>query len=69
MHFSRTFLISFLILTLLIGCSTEKDFIMTPLLPKINNQFTPSIIWHHSIGNGSGKYYSQLSPIYNDSIV
>ncbi|MGP1931247.1 MAG: outer membrane protein assembly factor BamB [Arsenophonus sp. ET-YP4-MAG3] len=69
MYFSRTFLISFLVLTLLIGCSIEKDFIMISPLPKIDNQFIPSIIWHRSIGDGSGEYYSQLSPIYNDSVV
>ncbi|MGP1924735.1 MAG: outer membrane protein assembly factor BamB [Arsenophonus sp. NEOnobi-MAG3] len=69
MQLTRTLLVSLLAVILLIGCSTEKDSIVMSPLPKVDNQFTPSILWHRSIGYGSGEFYSQLSPAYDDSIV
>lgn len=69
MQLGRTLLVSLLAVTLLMGCSTEKDSIVMSPLPEVDNQFSPSITWHRSIGDGSGKYYSQLSPAYDDSVV
>ncbi|MFS1538479.1 MAG: outer membrane protein assembly factor BamB [Candidatus Phlomobacter fragariae] len=69
MQLGRTLLVGLLAATLLMGCSTEKDSIVISPLPEVDNQFIPSIIWHRSIGDGSGRYYSQLSPAYDDSVV
>ncbi|MFP3019563.1 MAG: outer membrane protein assembly factor BamB [Arsenophonus sp.] len=70
MKLGRRILFSLLNVTLLIGCSIKKDSIFTSTtLPNIESQFIPSIIWRHSIGNGIQKYYSQLSPVYDNSIV
>ncbi|MGP1928488.1 MAG: outer membrane protein assembly factor BamB [Arsenophonus sp. NC-WZS1-MAG3] len=69
MQLARTLLVGLLVVTLLMGCSTEKDSVMISPLPEVNNKFTPSIIWHHSIGDGSGEFYSKLSPAYDDFIV
>lgn len=69
MQLGRTLLVGLLAVTLLMGCSTEKDSIVMSPLPEVDNQFRPSITWHRSIGDGSGKYYSQLSPAYDDSVV
>lgn len=69
MQLARTLFVGLLAITLLIGCSMERDSIVMSPLPEVDNQFTPSIIWHRSIGDGSGKYYSQLSPAYDDSVV
>lgn len=69
MQLGRRLLVGLLAMTLLIGCSTEKDSIVMSPLPEVDNQFTPTIIWNRSVGDGSGKYYSQLSPAYDDSVV
>ncbi|MFP3029068.1 MAG: outer membrane protein assembly factor BamB [Arsenophonus sp.] len=69
MQLTRRPLVSLLAIILLMGCSTEKDSIVMYPLPEVENQFTPSILWHRSIGNGSGEFYSQLSPAYDDSVV
>ncbi|MGP1947646.1 MAG: outer membrane protein assembly factor BamB [Arsenophonus sp. NC-PG7-MAG3] len=69
MQLARTLLVSLLVVTLLMGCSTEKDSVIISPLPKVNNKFTPSIIWYRSIGDGSREFYSKLSPAYDDFIV
>ncbi|MFP3014517.1 MAG: outer membrane protein assembly factor BamB [Arsenophonus sp.] len=69
MQFGRILLIYLLTTTLLIGCSAEKKIIRLSTLHNIRNQFSPFIVWHQSIGNGSGKHYSKLSPVYSDSVV
>ncbi|MDT9587541.1 MAG: outer membrane protein assembly factor BamB [Candidatus Arsenophonus melophagi] len=69
MQFGRVLLVVFLAPALLSGCSMEKDPIVMSPLPNVEDKFSPSIIWHRSVGNGIGKYYSQLSPAYDDSVV
>ncbi|MFP3013430.1 MAG: outer membrane protein assembly factor BamB [Arsenophonus sp. NC-QC1-MAG3] len=69
MQLPRTLLVSLLVVTLLMGCSTEKDSVIISPLPEVNNKFTPSIIWSRSIGDGSREFYSKLSPAYDDFIV
>ncbi|XZQ54733.1 MAG: outer membrane protein assembly factor BamB [Arsenophonus sp.] len=69
MKLNRTFSITLFVIILLIGCSVEKDYIKVYPLPIFKNKFNPSIIWYHKIGDGIGENYSQLSPVYNDSIV
>ncbi|BGI50997.1 MAG: outer membrane protein assembly factor BamB [Arsenophonus endosymbiont of Ceratovacuna japonica] len=65
----KLYLISLFSITLLIGCSTRSYLINMSPLPIINNQFIPSIIWHQSVGDSNKKYYSQLSPVYDNFIV
>lgn len=69
MQLARILLVSLLTIILLISCSIKKDYIVISPLPKVNNNFIPSIIWHYSIGDSSVEYYSQLSPAYDDSVV
>ncbi|MGP1958451.1 MAG: outer membrane protein assembly factor BamB [Arsenophonus sp. NC-CH8-MAG3] len=69
MQLARTLLVDLLVVILLMGCSTEKDSILISPLPEVTNKFTPSIIWHRSIGDGSGEFYSKLSPAYDDFVV
>ncbi|AMA64701.1 Outer membrane protein assembly factor BamB precursor [Candidatus Arsenophonus lipoptenae] len=69
MQFNNQFLFSLLVMNLLIGCTMEKDSIMKSSLPKIKNQFNPSIVWSIPVGIGSGEYYSKLAPTYADYAV
>ncbi|MGP1956665.1 MAG: outer membrane protein assembly factor BamB [Arsenophonus sp. NC-PE1-MAG3] len=69
MQLIRTLLVGLSVVTLLMACSTEKDSIIISHLPEVKNKFIPSIIWHRSIGDGSGEFYSKLSPAYDNFVI
>lgn len=73
MQFNRTIFPGLLSITLLSGCvwfSGEEDMVttMSPL-PKVNTQFHPKMIWNSSVGTGSGYFYSNLHPTWQNSHV
>ncbi|MDR2226364.1 MAG: outer membrane protein assembly factor BamB, partial [Providencia sp.] len=51
------------------GCSSETDSIIMAPLPQVENQFTPSIVWDKSVGNGVEQFYSELAPVWDGSAV
>lgn len=69
----RKYLLPALIsVTLLSGCSLfsgEEDTVKMAPLPKVTDQFTPSVVWHTSVGNGVGDYYSNLHPAWQEGMV
>lgn len=70
MQFSKITIIVLILALCLISCSMKQhSFAVISSLPKANNKFTSSITWRHSVGNGIGEYYSQLSPTYNNSVI
>ena len=57
---------------ILTGCSlfsSEKDVVTMAELPVFEASYSPKIAWSSSVGNGVGKYYSQLSPAADDDAV
>ncbi|MGV6985199.1 outer membrane protein assembly factor BamB [Providencia hangzhouensis] len=69
MQLRKTLLVGLVASALLAGCSSETDSIIMAPLPQVENQFTPSIVWDRSVGNGVGQFYSELSPIWDGSAV
>lgn len=58
--------------TLLSGCSLfsgEEDVVKISPLPKVDNQFTPKTVWSASVGSGSGRWYINLHPAWQDNSV
>lgn len=54
---------------LVVGCSSEVDVYQPVPAPEFSNQLQVKTLWSRSVGSGVGKYYSQLSPIYDDEHV
>lgn len=48
--------------TVLYGCSSEKDVITPAPVPDVKSAFEADTVWSHGIGDGVGKYYSNLKP-------
>ncbi|MEQ5726012.1 outer membrane protein assembly factor BamB [Providencia rettgeri] len=69
MQLRKTLLVGLVASALLAGCSSETDSIIMAPLPQVENQFTPSIVWDRSVGNGVGQFYSELSPVWDGSAV
>ncbi|HHR6051961.1 TPA: outer membrane protein assembly factor BamB [Providencia alcalifaciens] len=69
MQLRKTLLVGLVASALLAGCSSETDSIVMAPLPQVENQFTPSIVWDKSIGNGVEQFYSELSPAWDGSAV
>ncbi|WP_369310685.1 outer membrane protein assembly factor BamB [Providencia rettgeri] len=69
MQLRKTLLIGLVASALLAGCSSETDSIVMAPLPQVENQFTPSIVWDKSVGNGVGQFYSELAPVWDGSAV
>ncbi|MCR3755938.1 MAG: outer membrane protein assembly factor BamB [Sodalis sp. Psp] len=68
----RTIFIGLLSVTLFSGCAwfnSEKNTAAISSLPKVDNQFQLKTIWKHSVGNGSGDFYSNLHPAWQGSRV
>lgn len=69
----RKFLMPSLIsVCLLSGCSlfnSEEDINKMAPLPKVQNQFTAATLWHVSVGDGVGDYYSNLHPAFINNMV
>jgi len=58
--------------TLLSGCSLfsgEEDVVKMAPLPKVENQFDPQEVWSTSVGDGTGDFYSNLHPAWQDGTV
>lgn len=69
MQLRKTLLIGLVASALLAGCSSETDSIIMAPLPQVENQFTPSIVWDKSVGNGVEQFYSELGPVWDGSAV
>ncbi|CUX97463.1 outer membrane protein assembly factor BamB [Candidatus Hoaglandella endobia] len=57
---------------LLSGCaslSSEEDIVTRSPLPKVNNQFQPTMVWRRSVGSGSGDFYANLHPAWQNDYV
>ncbi|MEQ1975918.1 outer membrane protein assembly factor BamB [Xenorhabdus sp. SGI240] len=67
MQLRKTLLVGLVASVLLAGCSSEQDTVTMSPLPKVENQFKPRIVWDKSVGSGTGKYYSHLSPTWQGS--
>ena len=53
----------------LYGCSSEVDVVTMAPVPQVESRFEPEELWSHSVGDGVGKFYSQLSPVVADDRV
>lgn len=72
MQLSRLILPALFSVTLLSGCSLfsgEEDIVKMSPLPTVENQFSPQILWQTSVGDGSGDYYINLRPAWQDDVV
>ncbi|ENU1228244.1 MULTISPECIES: outer membrane protein assembly factor BamB [Providencia] len=69
MQLRKTLLVGLVASALLAGCSSETDSIIMAPLPQVENQFSPSIVWDKSVGNGVEQFYSELSPAWDGSAV
>ncbi|WP_283130175.1 outer membrane protein assembly factor BamB [Enterovibrio norvegicus] len=47
---------------LLAGCASEEDSIQMAPLPVVQSEFTPAQLWSSQLGDGVGRYFSNLSP-------
>ncbi|MEI6896952.1 MAG: outer membrane protein assembly factor BamB [Psychromonas sp.] len=57
---------------LLTGCSlfsSDKDVVTMSELPIFEASYQPQIAWTHNVGDGVGKYYSQLQPTADEDAV
>ncbi len=56
----------------LFGCSStdeEDESKIVAELSEINQQFNPKVLWDKSVGDGSGDYFSRLTPaVANDTV-
>lgn len=62
--------VGLLSITPLSGCawfSSEEDVVIISPLPKVKNQFQLKKVWERSIGSGSGDFYSNLHPAWQDA--
>ncbi len=72
MQLRKTFFVGLISLALLSGCSWfsgEEDVVVMSPLPKVDNQFQPTEVWSRSVGNGTGEFYSNLRPAWQDNRV
>lgn len=69
MQLRNTMFIVLLSVSLLSGCvwfnNEEEDVVTISPLPKVDNQFQPTIVWSRSVGRGSGDFYSNLHPAWH----
>nr|WP_314265527.1 outer membrane protein assembly factor BamB [uncultured Moellerella sp.] len=69
MQLRKTLLVGLVASVLLTGCSSETDSIVMAPLPKVENQFTPTVVWDKSVGDGVGEFYSDLTPVWDGEAV
>jgi outer membrane protein assembly factor BamB len=72
MQLRKTFFVGLISIALLSGCSLfsgEEDVVTMSPLPKVENQFQPTEVWSRSVGNGTGAFYSNLHPAWQDNRV
>ncbi len=51
--------------SVMLGCASDDDNIQVAEVPTITNQFSPVTLWRAQVGQGVGKFYSQLAPVYD----
>ncbi|WMY96670.1 MAG: outer membrane protein assembly factor BamB [Arsenophonus sp.] len=69
MQVIKIFFIITFIISLLTGCVSKKKTVLVSSIPEFNNKITPIIIWKNIVGNGTGKYYSKIFPVYDNFVV
>ncbi|AHF74557.1 outer membrane biogenesis protein BamB [Candidatus Sodalis pierantonius str. SOPE] len=72
MQLRKRMFVGLLSVTLLSGCawfSGEEDVVTMSPLPKVDNQFQPTTVWSRLVGGGSGDFYSNLHPAWQDARV
>ena len=72
MQLRKTCFVGLISLALLSGCSWfsgEEDVVTMSPLPKVDNQFQPTEVWSRSVGDGTGEFYSNLRPGWQDNRV
>lgn len=47
------------------GCVPDVDVYQPVPAPEFTNTINMKVLWSSSVGSGVGKYYSQLSPVYD----
>ncbi len=52
------------LLAMLAGCASEEEAVQMSPLPEVVSEFTPVTSWSQQIGNGTGAFFSQLTPAY-----
>lgn len=70
MQLRKTFFVGLISVALLSGCSWfggEEDVVTMSPLPKVENQFQPTQVWSRSVGDGTGEFYSNLRPAWQDN--
>lgn len=71
MQIRKYLLPSLISVSLLSGCSlfnSEEDVNKMAPLPKVENQFKAATLWHVSVGDGVGEYYSNLHPAVKNNM-
>ncbi|UDG80651.1 Outer membrane protein assembly factor BamB [Candidatus Hartigia pinicola] len=69
MQFRIILLISLVMSVSLLSCSSETGTIVTAPLPQVDSQFTPTVVWNKSVGDGVKQFYSDLSPAWDGDII
>ena len=59
----------FLCGALMYGCSSEKDVIKMAEVPVVQSEFQAETVWSHTVGDGIGKYYSNLQPVIVGDVI
>jgi outer membrane protein assembly factor BamB len=52
-----------LLISGIVGCSSEEDTIVMAPLPEVKSQFSVDRDWSASVGDGVGHYFSKLKPV------
>ena len=68
-HLFSTTLMSLCAALVLISCAQNKPVNKPAPLPVVENAFSVKTEWKHSVQDGVGRYYSQLSPVISGSAV
>ncbi|MFC3396400.1 outer membrane protein assembly factor BamB [Brenneria rubrifaciens] len=72
MQLRKTLLVGLVSVALLSGCSlfnSEEDVVTMSPLPTVENQFTPTKVWSRSVGSGTGEFFANLHPAWQDNRV
>ena len=57
-------LLGSMLVTSIVGCSSEEDTIVMAPLPQVKSQFTPQNDWSANAGGGVDHYFSRLTPVF-----
>lgn len=53
-------------LLVLAGCSNQVDVYQPVPAPIVENKINVQLVWSRSVGSGVGRYYSQLTPVFDE---